>query len=76
MVINTTHWATLIISIISVMTIYLVKTFINERFKNKLPAPIPIELIVVIIATTLAYFFEFGTRYKVALVGPVPLGYK
>ena len=49
--ITTTNLAILIISIVTIGFLYLAKTQINDRFKDKLPAPVPIELIVVI------YFF-------------------
>ena len=54
------NWATVIISVISIVVIYCVKKFINEKFKKKLPAPIPIELIVVrYIEITMTYYFVF-----------------
>jgi hypothetical protein len=43
-----TNLATLIISIISFIFIFCVKYFINERYKEKMFAPIPIDLIVVL----------------------------
>ena len=42
-----TNFATLIISVISMVVIYCVKHFINERYKAKLIVPVPIDLIVV-----------------------------
>ncbi len=42
-----TNIVTLIISICSIIFLFIIKTFVNERFKNKLPMPIPIELILV-----------------------------
>ncbi|KAH3877096.1 hypothetical protein DPMN_000952 [Dreissena polymorpha] len=44
--IHKTNIATLIISIICVVALYLVKEQINQRFKKKLRVPVPIELIV------------------------------
>lgn len=35
------------ISIAAMLVIYLVRKYINERYRKKIPAPIPIELIVV-----------------------------
>lgn len=52
-----TNVTTLIISVISIVVIYVVRRFINEKFKKKLPAPIPIELIVVRKKTSLIYTF-------------------
>lgn len=42
-----TNLATLVISLISMIFIYCVKHFINERFKDKMLVPIPVDLIVV-----------------------------
>jgi MFS superfamily sulfate permease-like transporter len=46
-IIDHTNIATLVISIISMIFIYCVKHFINEKFKHKMPVPIPVDLIVV-----------------------------
>lgn len=70
------NWATVIISVISIVIIYCVKRFINEKFKKKLPAPIPIELIVVVVATLLASYLNFSGKFGVEIVGYIPLGYK
>jgi len=43
---NTNH-VTLIISIVSMAFIFSVKQFINERYKAKMFAPIPVDIIVV-----------------------------
>jgi hypothetical protein len=45
--ITTVNFAILIVSAITIVFLYLSKTQINDRFKDKLPVPIPIELIVV-----------------------------
>ncbi len=39
--------ASAIISVSTILTIFLVKHFVNDRFKKKLLVPIPVELIVV-----------------------------
>ncbi len=41
------NWATTLLSVVTVVIIFTVKKFINEKYKKKLIAPIPIELIVV-----------------------------
>jgi MFS superfamily sulfate permease-like transporter len=53
--IHKTNWITLVISIISLIVLYTVKRFINEKFKSKLIIPIPIELIVVMIGMYIMY---------------------
>jgi hypothetical protein len=42
-----TNLATLIISIVSMVFIFSIKHFINEKYKEKMFAPIPVDLIVV-----------------------------
>lgn len=39
--------APLIIAVIAGAFLYLTKTFINEKFKEKLPFPIPFEFLMV-----------------------------
>ncbi|RUS75829.1 hypothetical protein EGW08_016421 [Elysia chlorotica] len=69
-----TNIATLMISIISMLVIYLVKRFINDKYKKRMRIPIPIELVVVIIATLISTFAEFHDKYKVKVVEDVPMG--
>ncbi|XP_044535659.1 prestin [Gracilinanus agilis] len=46
----------------------------NERFKNKLPAPIPLEIVAVIVGTGISAGFNLEESYKVDVVGSLPLG--
>jgi MFS superfamily sulfate permease-like transporter len=66
--------ATMLISLVSCIILYLFKTFVNERYKKKLPAPIPIELMVVILGTALSYAFDFKES-KVAVIGVLEKGF-
>ncbi|XP_046562010.1 sulfate transporter-like [Haliotis rubra] len=72
--ITATNVATLIISLICMLIIYLVKAQINERFKDKMKIPIPIELIVVILGTLASYFLRLQETYNVPVVGKIPGG--
>jgi len=47
---------------------------INERYKSRLKIPVPAELILVIIATTISYFAGLHDRYKLAVIGFIPTG--
>ncbi|XP_059842774.1 chloride anion exchanger-like [Hypanus sabinus] len=67
--------ADVIISLI-IMTVVFVFKEINDRFKSKLPVPIPIEVIMTIIATGVSYAFNFEETYNVAIVGSLPSGYQ
>jgi len=59
-------------AVVSCVVILFVKDCINERFKHKLPAPIPIELFVVIIGTVVSYFGQFRENFKIDVVGTIP----
>ncbi|XP_041112241.1 chloride anion exchanger-like [Polyodon spathula] len=67
--------ADIVTSIIIIVTVFLVKEF-NERCKARLPVPIPIEVIMTIIACGVSYGFDFKTRYKVDVVGEITTGYQ
>ena len=54
--------------------LYLIKYQINERFNNRLPFPLPAELIIVIIATSVSYSFHFDEEYNLKVVGLLPTG--
>lgn len=69
-----THIPTLIFSIISILALYLVKKFVNEKFKRRLLMPVPIELIVMVIAIIVTKFAHIYDDYHIALVGKVPQG--
>ncbi|CAL1536368.1 unnamed protein product [Lymnaea stagnalis] len=69
-----TNIATLVTSIISLLVLYLVKKFINERYKERLRIPVPIELLVVIIATLISQFAFFHENFKVDVVKKIPVG--
>lgn len=52
----------------------IVREFVNVRFKNKLLIPIPAELIVVIVCSTISYFAQLHNRLNVNIVSTVPRG--
>ncbi|CAF1402003.1 unnamed protein product, partial [Didymodactylos carnosus] len=66
--------ATVIIGSISIALFAGVRDQINERFKSRMPLPVPIELIIVILGTGLSAAFNFDRRWKVAVVGTLRLG--
>ncbi|XP_005088952.1 sulfate transporter [Aplysia californica] len=69
-----TNIATLIISIICILVIYLVKRCINERFKKRMRISVPVELFVVIVATLISTFANLNETYDVSVVEDVPIG--
>ncbi|KAG8504510.1 Sulfate transporter [Galemys pyrenaicus] len=48
---------------------------INERFKSKLKAPIPTELIVVVAATLASHFGKLNEKYNTSIAGHIPTGF-
>lgn len=72
--IHHTNPATLIVSVISILAVYLVKKFVNERYKAKLKVPIPIDLLLVVGATVVSYFAGLHVNYGVSVVKDVPTG--
>ncbi|XP_044241829.2 prestin isoform X10 [Ursus arctos] len=46
----------------------------NERFKEKLPAPIPLEFFAVVMGTGISAGFNLKESYDVDVVGTLPLG--
>ncbi|XP_053232531.1 sulfate transporter-like [Podarcis raffonei] len=73
--IGNTNICDLVTSLIALVLIVPVKE-INNYFRDKMKAPFPMELLVVIAATLLSYFFNFNKRYKSKICGSIPTGFK
>ncbi|GLD48062.1 prestin, partial [Lates japonicus] len=71
--ITSTNITTLILGLVCLVFLYVVKD-LNERFKEKLPIPIPGEIIVVIVSTSISYGLSLAEDYKVDVVGKIPTG--
>ncbi|XP_023276165.1 prestin isoform X2 [Seriola lalandi dorsalis] len=71
--ITSTNITTLILGLVCIVFLYGVKD-INERFKKKLPIPIPGEIIVVIVSTGVSYGLSLSEDYSVDVVGKIPTG--
>ncbi|XP_043092916.1 solute carrier family 26 member 3, tandem duplicate 2 [Puntigrus tetrazona] len=69
--ITSTNIHDLVTSIVVMVTVLGVKE-INDRFKSKLPVPIPIEVIMTIIACGVSYAFNFSENHGVDVVGKIP----
>uniref|UniRef100_A0A8C2JQB1 Solute carrier family 26 member 5 n=1 Tax=Cyprinus carpio TaxID=7962 RepID=A0A8C2JQB1_CYPCA len=68
-----TNVVTLIIGLVCTVFLYFIKD-LNERFKKKLPIPIPGEIIVVIVSTGISYGMVMSENYGVEVVGNIPTG--
>uniref|UniRef100_A0A665U9P9 STAS domain-containing protein n=1 Tax=Echeneis naucrates TaxID=173247 RepID=A0A665U9P9_ECHNA len=71
--ITSANITTLILGLACIVFLYGVKD-INERFKKKLPVPIPGEIIVVIVSTGVSYGLSLSEGHKVDVVGKIPTG--
>lgn len=71
--ITSTNTTTLIVGLVCLVFLYVVKD-LNERFKKKLPIPIPGEIIVVIVSTGVSYGLSLSDDFAVHVVGTIPTG--
>ncbi|XP_075455761.1 prestin isoform X1 [Ascaphus truei] len=73
--ITKTNVASLIVGSICILLLLGAKE-INDRFKKKLPVPIPMEIIVVIISTGISTGINLSDSYGVDIVGNIPVGFR
>lgn len=71
--ITSTNVTTLILGLVCLIFLYVIKD-LNERFKKKLPIPIPGEIIIVIVSTGASYGLSLSSDYNVDVVGKIPTG--
>ena len=67
--------AELVISLVCIAILLTVKVGINEKFKDKMKVPIPIDFILVISATLVSFLADFEENYEVVTIGPIPDGF-
>ncbi|NXE64894.1 S26A6 protein, partial [Calcarius ornatus] len=70
-----TNVGTLVTAIIAMVAILIVKE-LNHKFAAKLPMPIPIELITIIVSTGISYGVNLKEKYGISVVGNIPSGLK
>ncbi|NWT46198.1 S26A3 protein, partial [Chroicocephalus maculipennis] len=73
--ITNTNIADLVTSLIILLIVFVVKEM-NDRYKAKLPTPIPIELLVTVLAALISYFFNLEEKFNVAVVGKLEEGFQ
>ncbi|NWV41830.1 S26A2 protein, partial [Grantiella picta] len=73
--IHNTNMCDLLTSLVALAIIVPVKE-LNERYRDRMKAPFPIELLVVIAATLISHYFDFEQRYKAAVCGVIPTGFR
>ncbi|XP_070765941.1 solute carrier family 26 member 6 [Enoplosus armatus] len=65
----------LVVSLVALSVLIAVKEM-NQCYRQKLPLPIPIELIVIIAATIITHFCGLPSKYMIDVVGEIPSGLK
>uniref|UniRef100_A0A8C3Y8X7 Solute carrier family 26 member 6 n=1 Tax=Catharus ustulatus TaxID=91951 RepID=A0A8C3Y8X7_CATUS len=70
-----TNVGTLVTAIIAMVAILIVKE-LNHKFAAKLPMPIPIELITIIVSTGISYGVNLKDKFGISVVGNIPSGLK
>ncbi|XP_054869244.1 solute carrier family 26 member 6 [Amphiprion ocellaris] len=72
-IIPETNIGTLVVSIVTIISLILAKE-LNAYLSKKLPVPIPVELVCVIITTVISWQVNLTGRYGVDVVGEIPSG--
>ncbi|XP_034551142.1 solute carrier family 26 member 6 [Notolabrus celidotus] len=68
-----TNIGTLVVSIVAIVGLILMKE-LNTYLSKKLPIPIPVELLGVVIATVISWQVNLNDKYAVEVVGLIPSG--
>ena len=69
-----TNMAALITSAICLLVLFAVRILVNEKFKDKMKLPVPIDLIVVILATLISHFAKLKENFNLQIVENIPNG--
>ncbi|MEE6513581.1 hypothetical protein FKM82_021310 [Ascaphus truei] len=72
--IGKTNFADLIAGLLTFVVVLVVKE-INDRYKHILRVPIPIEIIVTIVATGISYGVDLEKKYNAGIVKTIPGGF-
>ncbi|NXD39464.1 S26A2 protein, partial [Copsychus sechellarum] len=73
--IHHTNICDLLTSLVALAIIVPVKE-LNERYRARMKAPFPIELLVLVLATVTSHYLEFERRYSSAVCGDIPRGFR
>ncbi|KAF8571345.1 hypothetical protein P879_00078 [Paragonimus westermani] len=72
--IRTSNLITIGLSAACILVLFVVKIWINPRVTRKIKVPIPIDLIIVILATVISYYLDLNEKHGVTIVGHVSKG--
>uniref|UniRef100_UPI00358FE3A5 sulfate transporter-like n=1 Tax=Myxine glutinosa TaxID=7769 RepID=UPI00358FE3A5 len=73
--IHHTNICDLVTSIICFLVMVPIKEM-NICYKHKMKAPVPVELVVVIVATLISYYVDLQGRYGSSIAGTIPTGFQ
>ncbi|XP_075910254.1 prestin-like [Petromyzon marinus] len=68
-----TNIAELVTSLVC-LTVLIPVREINQRYKSKLKAPIPVELLLIVLATVISFYARLEEKFGVTVVGNIPAG--
>ncbi|GAB6029460.1 hypothetical protein CHUAL_005216 [Chamberlinius hualienensis] len=73
--IPTTNFATLIISVVSIIFLLVINEGINARYRDKMKIPIPTEIILITVSTLVSYYVKLNETYGVKILNEIPTGF-
>ena len=73
-VLGQTNVASLVTTLIAMLVIIFVKDCINDRYKDKLKIPVPIDLIVVVLGAIIPKFSNVHKHFNITIVGEFESG--
>uniref|UniRef100_A0A8C5I2Y9 Solute carrier family 26 member 6-like n=1 Tax=Gouania willdenowi TaxID=441366 RepID=A0A8C5I2Y9_GOUWI len=68
-----THLPTLVVSAVTIALLIVAKE-LNVFLRRKLPVPVPVELITIVVATLVSSYGHLNHNYSVSVVGEIPSG--
>ncbi|XP_051977063.1 pendrin [Xyrauchen texanus] len=72
--INQTNVADLVAGLLTIFIVMAVKE-INTKFQHRIPVPIPIEVIVTLIASAISHVMDLNSQYGANIVHSLPRGF-
>ncbi|XP_051546435.1 pendrin-like [Myxocyprinus asiaticus] len=72
--INQTNVADLVAGLLTIFIVMAVKE-INTKFQHRIPVPIPIEVIVTVIASAISHVMDLNSQYGASIVHSLPKGF-
>ena len=73
---NEINRADVVAALTCLVILAILKEGINESCKSKMRAPIPAELIVIILATAISHFTGIWEIYSMKVIGEIPRGFQ